>query len=62
MSNIKLKPCPFCGSAARMRGHIGYYVDCSNNEYFVSNTLVYFETEKEAAEAWNRRTGNEHDK
>lgn len=60
----KLKPCPFCGSKAKMeRTPINpcyyvtcYYVICTNLE--CDATVGRFQpTEEEAAAAWNRRDG-----
>lgn len=55
----KLKPCPFCGSKAKMeRTPINpyYYVICTNLE--CDATVGSFQpTEEEAAAAWNRRDG-----
>lgn len=49
-----LKPCPFCGCRARLRGDDfwnGYFVRCVG--CFVETD--YNSTELEAIEAWNRR-------
>lgn len=61
----KLKPCPFCGSKAKMeRTPINhyyyynpyYYVICTNLE--CDATVGGLQpTEEEAAAAWNRRDG-----
>lgn len=53
-----LKPCPFCGSEAKLRlasewGGVCYRVECKD-----CFARTYSEhTEKEAVEAWNRRAG-----
>ena len=62
MEMEKLKPCPFCGGKAEML--ISEYKD-SRKEYLAACTECdgmverWRETEKEAAEQWNRRTQNE---
>ena len=61
MNEIKLKPCPFCGSRAKIhkRSDGYYYVDCSLDNGFchvIPRTWIY-DTPEEAAEAWNRRAG-----
>lgn len=60
MSEIKLKPCPFCGGKAEsctpwMGMAYGYWVRCEacGCETEVSST------EEQAAEAWNRRAGEQ---
>lgn len=64
MSEIKLKPCPFCGGIASLRtvditGH--YFVDCDVTKGFceVMPSTWEYETKEEAIEAWNRRDGAE---
>ena len=60
----KLKRCPFCGGEACMQEHVfvGYRstygivcLDCC------CETRQFYDTETEAAEAWNRRTKEEDD-
>ena len=66
---IDLKPCPFCGSEARMavtafEGPTEYAVVCDGCRliigYYGKNaygkcTNLYYQTREEAADAWNRR-------
>ena len=56
MSNEILKPCPFCGSEARMLGteHQWFNPACSNPDCGCEWTDSYT-TEAEAIEAWNTR-------
>lgn len=51
-----LKPCPFCGSFARLTGKWckKYWVKCA---YDKCNASVYADTEEKAIEYWNRRVG-----
>lgn len=50
----RLKPCPFCGSDAKMcHGHSHYYARCTNPECLV-RTRRYSDV-TEAIKAWNRR-------
>lgn len=52
-----LKSCPFCGADGVIREY--------DNKTFVASCkncgieLLYFETEQEAIEAWNRRVGDD---
>ena len=56
----KLKPCPFCGGVATQIYSINadtyvygcYTSGCMGNAH---NHIKRFKTDKEAAEAWNRR-------
>lgn len=58
MSEIKLKPCPFCGGKAEyMRGDRYKWVHCTS---CLATTGNYY-TVKDAAQAWNRRADNETD-
>lgn len=70
MSDIELKPCPFCGSTARVWGAIErkvfginrptfYTVECDNEEcgcVYGDNLQLDLE---EVVEAWNKRAGSE---
>lgn len=63
MGEIKLKPCPFCGSPGEIRYIAAcimpYFAECSNELCVAGDSGVSFGTEKEAAEAWNKRAGQE---
>ena len=63
MSEIKLKPCPFCGGEAHIDCFTGldrpYFPVCNNEMCIAGDTIVTFSTENEAAEAWNRRVGGQ---
>lgn len=53
----RLKPCPFCGGEARPTSWLHsesetYVIQCDNCHLDMGE----FDTEEEAAEAWNRRT------
>lgn len=66
MSEIKLKPCPFCGGEAK----VGYAIN-DYNRWGVSCNICgcvvevgfgeYDDTPEEAIKAWNRRRDNETD-
>lgn len=59
MSEIKLKPCPFCGSEEIEIIGVGrdweYTVKCNS----CNAGTDYFINKKEAKEAWNRRAYEE---
>lgn len=68
MSEIKLKPCPFCGGKAIIMrlecletGFVSYYVshkEFSNCAYEIRQQSAS-ETMQEAANKWNRRADDE---
>ena len=51
----ELKPCPFCGSRAELRGHAApeYWVGCTNN---MCEATGYAGNLAAAIERWNLRT------
>ena len=54
----ELKPCPFCGGAAKMRHFQKFYrVACEDIECECVAESGYHATKAEAIEAWNRRAG-----
>lgn len=61
MSEIKLKPCPFCGGKAALKGDFFSLVkceECGAETRKVEISKKYSSDEK-AVEAWNRRTDND---
>lgn len=56
---MNIKPCPFCGKPARLRGSDNvsgtpfYYVECDNINCMAS--VAGQETPEKAIELWNRR-------
>lgn len=58
----ELKPCPFCGGEARLLPHIfyglknTYGVECSKCGVM---TMQFYDTERDAEKAWNRRVKDE---
>ena len=59
---IKLKPCPFCDGAAVMQeGAIkgDYKAECGNFACIGSYLFKWHPTKEKAAEAWNRRAGDD---
>ena len=63
MAMIELKPCPFCGGTPVLiehkydLSHILYGYDCYGDDHHTCG-VGYFETQKEAVEAWNRRAND----
>ena len=70
MSEIKLKPCPFCGCIPKIVKYIEtpihglrerkiyFSPECVNEECVIYRRENSFSSEEEAAEAWNRRNDN----
>ena len=65
MSEIKLKPCPFCGEKAILeRDRIGLYcAQCTNCGCMTTFQFDFGEGEeaskRKAADVWNRRAGEQ---
>ena len=61
MSEIELKPCPFCGKKAKVETitdifhHSTFMVVCGNDGCGCHPMTDPFESRREAADAWNRR-------
>ena len=70
MTDIKLKPCPFCGGTAKVYreknhgGLDGSVVRCENCGAKAEWKALSYTTacDHEAAEAWNRRAKDESDR
>ena len=60
MSEIKLKPCPFCEGGARIIGAVGtvFWVKCTECGAETQSEL----TKQRAAERWNRRAGEQNER
>ena len=52
-----LKPCPFCGARGFVEMDESWYWEYHAYCIKCSATLGHFDTESEAIEAWNTRTG-----
>lgn len=55
---IELKPCPFCGLEpvyGSFNRPVRYWLYCPNKNCEVHPVTKMYNTQKEAAEAWNRR-------
>ena len=67
MSDIKLKPCPFCGGKAifglgeELRKKYQRNDDWVKCSWCGSETACY-DTPEKAAEAWNRRMGGQNER
>ena len=67
MSEIKLKPCPFCGGKAVLkRDRVGLYcAKCTNCGCMTTFQFDFGEGEevskKKAADIWNRRAGEQYE-
>lgn len=65
---MPLKRCPFCGGKAEIFQHRSfgypdfgmYSVACESLDCFASGGGMSYPTEHDAAEAWNRRAGEEN--
>ena len=54
----ELKPCPFCGGKAMLKGsEFCWWIECSGCEF---GTPAFLKKE-EVIEAWNRRTNDDND-
>ena len=68
MSEIKLKPCPFCGGEAILkRDRIGLYcVKCTNCGCMTTFQFDFGEGEevskRKATDVWNRRAGEQNER
>ena len=53
----KLKTCPFCGSEAFISYNtaFGFIPWCTNENCMLNENTYGYDTEQEAAEAWNER-------
>lgn len=62
MDEIKLKPCPFCGTPGQVQqaGKM-WFVECADDTTScpVNPWTGYFNDKYEAIEAWNRRAAGE---
>ena len=56
MSELKLKPCPFCGGEAKVEKLGGYaVVSCLKDDCNGNSDYLKYDSVKEAVEAWNTR-------
>ena len=55
MQSMELKPCPFCGSEAKLFEQFPYKVYCSKTSCICSAATVGFMSLDEAVKAWNTR-------
>ena len=62
-NEIELKPCPFCGEAAKLEPitdifhHTTFMAVCGNDRCLCHPSSDVFEKSAEAVAAWNRRAG-----
>ena len=52
----KLKPCPFCGSDAKVLMSDGWIIICQNSDLNCNARLPYCPTKNEAIKTWNTRS------
>lgn len=65
----ELKPCPFCGCKADLIENVGrskgrpkaFHPCCHNKDCIMFVGATWYETEKVAINAWNRRANNATD-
>ena len=51
-----LKPCPFCGSKAKLfEQNLGFSIVCQDENLLCNVRLCYCNSEEEALQVWNRR-------
>ena len=57
MREIKLKPCPFCGSKAEIHSFLKKAISCTNDSCpcMPMTCSKLFETQEAAIKGWNRR-------
>lgn len=59
----ELKPCPCCGGKAELRHRPfdeDFFIKCEYQNWKCNTQTLYYETEEEAIEAWNRRPSPWH--
>lgn len=54
---MKLKPCPFCGSEAKIFGKViyDYSVVCQSNDLDCNARIPFCRNKEHAIESWNKR-------
>jgi len=53
--SVELKPCPFCGGKAKLKGVEDHWVRCKGDNCLVYPETACYDTAREAIAAWNRR-------
>lgn len=62
-NGIELKPCPFCGGKAKLQQGLTWLIGCETRGYIGYRPYSLdrdYETAREAASAWNRRSTDEN--